>query len=1048
MQLETAIPLAISGHSRVLKAWDADRECFAAVKLLKYDDPEWLARMRREAEVQARLDHPHLCRIFEITEYGGQPAIVMQYIDGRPITEASHGLTVKERLQLMRQVIDGVCAAHEAGIVHRDLKPSNVLVEKTPTGRLHAYVLDFGLARSSEDATLTLTGHAIGTPGYMAPEQARGERDLDARADIYALGVMLFELLAHRRPFIGDSSAQLMLRTVNEDPPTLRRIEPGVPDSLSRIVSQCLEREPRFRYPSVQALAKDLDAYLAGRPVSARSDGRWLKFRRIARRNPTGTTATAIAAVLIMTLAGTAVFQTVRGTIEAERRAELAREFGRAAAAFEQRMRVTHLSRVHDISPSVAQMESELAALNDRLANMPATDRVAGLAALGAGRLALNQPEKAIESLLEAWTLGLQTPETARNLSDAYSRLYQSGRLDAERITNNDLRQRQLDEIDRSYREPALDYLNRYRERAEQATDAEIPARMALLDQRPEDAARLAAEAASGAPWRYEMVLLQGDAKLILATDARREGASDQALERLAEATAFYRRAAEIGASDSLTWLSWCRAHALGAEIRFYESGGSEAPAIEEQVHPCQMALEVRPGHINALVLISRQYARHGRALSRSGDDRAIEVLTRAETAARNALETEADNVTALRALGDALSYRAEALTARGEPAESDFRAAVETLERAVAVDPNNPRLWNSLGLAYWTWAEDAELHARSYETPLLEGIRAFSRAGQLFTQYTHAHSNLGSLHRMHMQLLIKSGRDPAESAEAARAAFARALAASPGNSYALNNLASVDRVYGQYLNDRGEDGSDNLLQAAVGYRAALDRNPDWAFPHFNLGVVNRELALAAIRGGRSPEDHLEASLKHFEHGTRLQPGLALADTEYAGAWNMLARWQLVQGADAIPAILQAQALLARSLVSDGNIDDTHATAAETALLAAAAHLRANDPATADQQVTSARQSALKAIEIDPSNATAHLLLGRALLARERLSDAPSEDGSDGALAALQRALEAKPDFAEARQALALARGVLGEAGCQIDRIECLGSLRRPDPVP
>src|SRR5690606_14847200 len=154
-------------------------------------------------------------------EYNGEPAIVMPFIEGEFLDLAAARLPLRERIELLLPVIDAVAAAHASGLVHRDLKPSNILVETRVDGALHPWVLDFGIARAIDDATLTSDGSAIGTPGYMAPEQVRGEKVLDPRCDVYALGVLLFRLLAGQLPLPAETPAQLMLNTATLDAPRL-----------------------------------------------------------------------------------------------------------------------------------------------------------------------------------------------------------------------------------------------------------------------------------------------------------------------------------------------------------------------------------------------------------------------------------------------------------------------------------------------------------------------------------------------------------------------------------------------------------------------------------------------------------------------------------------------------------------------------------------------------------------------------------------------------------------------------------------------------------
>jgi serine/threonine-protein kinase len=222
-------------------------------------------RFLREARVAAGLSHPGIISVFEIGEHEGVAYIAMEYVRGVTLRSRLTGepLEIREALTIARQIAEALACAHEAGVIHRDVKPENVML----TGGGHLKVLDFGLARetSTDDAgadlptltLLTMAGHAVGTPAYMSPEQLRGLH-VDARTDIFALGVVLYEMLAGRRPFDAPSHADSVLRVLSTPPHALARLNYAVPEALERIVRKCLEKDPDWRYQSARELAIDL----------------------------------------------------------------------------------------------------------------------------------------------------------------------------------------------------------------------------------------------------------------------------------------------------------------------------------------------------------------------------------------------------------------------------------------------------------------------------------------------------------------------------------------------------------------------------------------------------------------------------------------------------------------------------------------------------------------------------------------------------------------------------------------------------------------------
>ncbi|MCY2993638.1 MAG: serine/threonine-protein kinase [Planctomycetota bacterium] len=233
-------------------------------------------RFRAESEAAAQLDHPGIVQVYEVGELNGQPYFSMKYISGRTLLELLSGgpLPPREAAWILAQVSRAIHYAHEKGVLHRDLKPSNILIDAA--GQPH--VTDFGLAkRITEAATLTRTGAILGTPAYMAPEQAAGMRGaVGAVSDIYSLGAILYHLLTGRPPFQAASALDTVLLVLEQDPTPPRLVYPRADRDLEMIAMRCLQKPADLRYETADALARDLEAYLHDEPIAARS-GRFVQ---------------------------------------------------------------------------------------------------------------------------------------------------------------------------------------------------------------------------------------------------------------------------------------------------------------------------------------------------------------------------------------------------------------------------------------------------------------------------------------------------------------------------------------------------------------------------------------------------------------------------------------------------------------------------------------------------------------------------------------------------------------------------------------------------
>lgn len=342
------LPTAIGKH-RILKelgrggmgvvylAHDDELNRLVAVKVLSAGltgDATFTRRLEREAEAIARLSHPSIVPLFEVGQAGDVPYYAMHYVDGpgldlvlrRARFEAEgsapgggstdlerfvHGLqqlqtspdgaevpiTPRVAARIIAQAASALAHAHGRGVLHRDVKPGNLMFDLDG----HAWVNDFGLCRIGEQSALTRTGDVVGTLRYMAPEQLEGRSD--ERSDVYSLGLVLYELLAGRPAFPQARRAELVARIAHAEPTPLRKVRARLPRALEVVAQKASAKSPEQRYPSAQALASDLEAFLEGRPVEARPPSAWYLLRLFAARHRAGVAAFAVAALLLAAMA-------------------------------------------------------------------------------------------------------------------------------------------------------------------------------------------------------------------------------------------------------------------------------------------------------------------------------------------------------------------------------------------------------------------------------------------------------------------------------------------------------------------------------------------------------------------------------------------------------------------------------------------------------------------------------------------------------------------------------------------------------------------------
>jgi serine/threonine protein kinase len=291
----------------VYKARDTRRKRLVALKMILvggHAGEQELARFRTEAQAIARLQHPNIVQLYEIGESEGHPFFCLELAEAGSLADQLDGTPwpARKAARLVRTLARAVHHAHQCGVIHRDLKPANVLLAADGTPK----ITDFGLAKQLDASKgQTPSDAVLGTPSYMAPEQAGGQsKRVGPAADVYALGAILYELLIGQPPFQGATTLDIIMQVVADDPVSPRLLRPNLPGDLETICLKCLHKDPSQRYPSAQALANDLRRFVADQPVRARRNRLWDVVIEWGRRNPV---VASLVGLLLLSVLGSIV---------------------------------------------------------------------------------------------------------------------------------------------------------------------------------------------------------------------------------------------------------------------------------------------------------------------------------------------------------------------------------------------------------------------------------------------------------------------------------------------------------------------------------------------------------------------------------------------------------------------------------------------------------------------------------------------------------------------------------------------------------------------
>jgi hypothetical protein len=927
--------LGTGGMASVYRAFDPTLNRPVALKFLRETDRDHLTRFLREARAQAQIGHDNICDVYETGIVEGRPFIAMRCIDGVTLAEAALRMSVDEKVAVMVEVAEALHAAHRTGLVHRDLKPNNIMVEPKPDGGWYPWVLDFGLARDSSMDSMTTIGTVVGTPPYMAPEQARADRSkIDRRTDVYSLGATLFDILIGRPPFLAESAVDVMMKVVTEDAPSMRSLDPTISADLDTIVMKCLEKDPQRRYESARALADDLRRYLDGEPIAARRTTFVHRWIRRARKHPTIATLLAVAGVAVLA----SIAWAVTASVQSAKRQQAAQRFGQEIERMEAIARYSSMLPLHDVQRERRWIRDRIARIELDLPSMSRTSAGPARYAIGRGYLALHDWGSSRRHLDAAWNGDYRTAEVAYALGRVIGAQYQEALSDAERIANADARAARKRQIEKEYRDEALAWLRRSgvastpsatssRKNAgaegpllSSESAAYVEGLIAFYEKRYDVALERARKAFADVPWLHEAKKLEGDIWIARGFEQANAGDTDAAAASYTRAGDAFREAEGIAASDESVLLGdaerWFRLMLLAIA-----QGDDPAPQMTNGLAAADRASKTN-GDLEA------SYRAQAVILQRYGDwqlsqgQSPLDSLDRAVAFSRRAVAADPKSSGAHRILGNALFTRARYAMTHGEDAVPIYDAAIRSLEQSVALEPNNAQALMSLANAIRRKAEVAGTQGANPVALLNQSIVYYDRAAAADPEFANIFNDRGLAFMTRGEWEMENGIDPTASFNETAKSLERAIAINPKFSVAMLNLGSTHLDRGNYAMRRGIDSRPVFAQAIAAFDAALKINPKLAFAHANTGLSYMLMAQDALDRNEDPEPLVKNGLAAYERALAINPEHANSFA-YSGALHLV-RGQAIarNGGDPSQALAAARESIRRADAIDRDSAD------------------------------------------------------------------------------------------------------------------------------
>lgn len=882
--------LGEGGMGIVFKATDPELKRTVALKVIKEGSAEQTLRFIREAQAQARIAHDSICKVYEVGEVEGYRFIAMQYIAGCTLCEARDRMTLEQKIAVMRRVADALHEAHRLGLIHRDIKPGNIMVEQIEGGEWRPYLLDFGVMRDMQGPAVTRTGITVGTPQYMAPKQILGQiHKLDRRTDVYGLGATCYELLSGNPPFQGETSTDLLLKALNDDPTPLRKIESSTPPDIDHIIMKCLEKEPQRRYESARALSEDLGRYLSGDPVLARGTTTW-RYRTVKKLRKHRLIAIPAAAGLIIIVAMLALG--VRMQLQARKREMLARQLGQNLEGIASIMRGAYMMPPHDI-----RVEKKI--VLERVRGIEEAMNAAGRSGAGVGNFAMGRAYRLLEEnerargyLQTAWDSGYREPEVSYELGLVMGHLYQQELEDVRGITDPVVRDRRLQESQNRFRAPAIAFLRM----GKQASSLPIEygeALIAYYERRYDEAIRKARGAASGDLWLYEEYQLEGRILQSRGTEEGEQGHLDAASETYEQAERAYESALEIVRSHPGLYADMCTLHWNRLNTLSTRRYGGDAP-FEEARRWAEAGARIDPDNADICQVSANIHWLWGDDRLARGQD-PIPQLEKAVEMAERVIELEPGRASAYESLGDTYEIWGAYKSFTGHPAGDLMEKSIRNYQEAIRVRPTES-VYQSLGSACSDYSGDAfEGWLADPKDIFRLGIDSDKKAHEINPKWGVPMNGMAKLYRLAARYELLCGRDPRTLIHDA-IEVASATVADGQDDSGYYQIAVASRVETEYCLATGRATEVPYRKACENFEKALALAPDELFSHTELARTHVIRAAALLERGQDPGGVIGEATRLLDRAVVLNPRYADAYFLMSESQQALAAYDLQRG--------------------------------------------------------------------------------------------------------------------------------------------------------
>ncbi len=664
-------------------------------------------RFMRERQILSDLNHQNIAKLYDAgVTAEGVPWFFMELVDGEDIISyaLNNSLNIEQRIVLIRQVCDALAYAHSKGIVHRDIKPTNIIVTKNKVIKL----LDFGIASSEQEQSLTMTGAVIGTPGYMSPEQAKGlSHEIDRRSDIFSLGVLLYKLIKHDMPFRAESISEISYKIIHDEPTLLGN---QIPVELQAITFKCLEKKVENRYASIKYLQEDLDAYLRGDVVSARKVTLAGRLYKKIKKHPF--LSAFIFAAVVSTILG--ISYGIYQSFESIKKLQVSEKYLAKTQELKAKIRRSHMMPLHSVETEYQQVEKEIEKLKTEIENNDIDHSGLSYFALGEAYFNMKSFSTALEYYQKAQEKGWKSKELSSGLGFTLLAKWTKDKKQANAITNIDEKKVFLDALRKETYTPAIEHL---KQAQQGATDVNfLAARLAYVEEDYDKALEFVEKEILINPWHYEALRLASEVYLFKFKQVGREQGYDVATKYLDLSNLKLEQSINIGRSDPYNYTSRCTNASIDVQIKKMLKLDEELLlAFDKGTKYCLGALELKPLAHSPWSSLNILYNTKAWYLESQGMS-AVDTYKEALQVTNNGLAIHPEDFHLLSyKIKPLLKLADYAITENKDP-KGYYQQAIQSAKLAVTINPNHANTWTELA---WLQKKQADNFLNLYNNQI-----------------------------------------------------------------------------------------------------------------------------------------------------------------------------------------------------------------------------------------------------------------------------------------------------------------------------------------